>query len=240
MSIATLMMPYMTALRTGLEAQNQEVKKEPYQAPPKPIAETKPTKWAADDYSNMDWGINWDKSSSYTPTNEYVRPWDVEGWGSNDVVVTPPRSPGNYVPPSRPALQEGQRDYVFMPTEKEQWRIGDENKRRQAVAVGKDWRESRLPRSVPKEKTYGDWREAEIPERREVSIQPVPRRDREWGESRPGEGYIQVEGPGNPSWERRNPRESRRPSLRDTLMRDMGRNSGLSSSSDRMSMLTGR
>merc|ERR1711964_813395 len=28
---------------------------------------------------------------------------------------------------------------------------------------------------------------------------------RQWGESRPGEMYIQVEGPGNPSWEQRNP-----------------------------------
>ena len=56
----------MNALRTGLEAQNQEVKKEPepYQAPPKPIAETKPTKWATSDHSNMDWGMNWDKPYS--------------------------------------------------------------------------------------------------------------------------------------------------------------------------------
>ena len=255
MSIATLMMPAITALRTGLAAQNQEVKQEPapYQAPPRPIAETKPTNWATSDYSNMDWGINWDKPSSYTPTNEYVRPWDVEGWGADDVVVTPPRSPGNYVPPSRPALQEGQRDYVFMPTEKEQWRIGDENKRRQALAVGKDWRESRLPRSVPKEKTYGDWREAEIPERREVSIQPVPRREKP--ERTPGYGgrigappgtgftmdHIDSDGdgiddrhqpgPGMPNPDRpsrdRKPipkrRENRRPSLRDSLMRDMGR-----------------
>ena len=29
--------------------------------------------------------------------------------------------------------------------------------------------------------------------------------ERKWGESRPGEGYIQAEMPGNPSWERRNP-----------------------------------
>ena len=143
-----------------------------------------------------------------------------------------------------------------MPTEKEQWIIGDENKRRQAVAVGKDWRESRLPRRVEAKAppVYGDWREAEIPERREVNIQPIPRRDREWGEDlRPGEvGLIGYEGPGNPRWERDNPRErevtiqpvqkreNRRPSLRDTLMRDMGSNRGLSSSSDRMSMLTGR
>ena len=202
--------------------------------------------WETDDYSNMDWGINWDTPSGYTSTNEYVRPWDVEGWGADDVVVTPPRSPGNYVPPSRPGIQEGQRDYVFMPTEKEQWRIGDENKRRQALAVGKDWREARLPYTpTDKEKNR---------ERREVNIQPVPRRDREWGEDlRPGEvGLIGYEGPGNPRWERDNPRErevtiqpvprreNRRPSLRDTLMRDMGSNRGLSSDRDRISMLTGR
>ena len=147
----------------------------------------------------LNWEIDWDTPSGYTSTNEYVRPWDVEGWGSGDVVITPPRNPGGYVPPSRPGIQEGQRDYVFMPTEKEQWRTEDENKRRQAAAVGKDWRESRLPRSVPEE----------------------PKEDRrEWGESRPDEAYIQVEGPGNPSWERRNPRK---PSLRDTLVGAMRR-----------------
>ena len=186
--------------------------------------------WATDDYSNMDWGINWDTPSGYTSTNEYVRPWDREGWGAGDVEITPPRNPGGYVPPSRPGIQEGQRDYVFMPTEKEQWRIEDENKRRQALAVGKDWKEARLP-YTPTEKEKN----------RE-------RRDREWGESRPDEAYIQIEGPGNPSWERRNPRGwkpnhrggNRRPSLRDTLMRDMESNRGLSSDRDRISMLTGR
>ena len=170
-------------------------------------------------HSDIEWDLG---RTDYEPaTGAYVAPWDRQGWGSNDVVLTPPRNPGGYVPPSRPAIQEGQRDYVYMPTEKEQWRIEDENKRRQAVAVGKDWRESRLPRPVPeepKEKVYGDWREAEIPERREVTIQPVPRREREWGESRPDEAYIQIEGPGNPSWERRNPRRS---SLRDQLIGDM-------------------
>ena len=109
--------------------------------------------WETDDYSNMDWGINWDAPSGYVSTNEYVRPWDVEGWGAGDVEITPPRNPGGYVPPSRPGIQEGQRDYVFMPTEKEQWRIGDENKRRQALAVGKDWKEARLPRKE-REVTY--------------------------------------------------------------------------------------
>ena len=214
------MAPYVSALKTGLEAQNQPSNNNLTRVPPEqaPVSTPNPPKWATSDYSNMDWGMNWDKPSSYKPTNEYVRPWDVEGWGTDDVVVTPPRSPGNYVPPSRPALQEGQRDYVFMPTEKEQWRIGDENKRRQALAVGKDWREARLPRSVPeepKEKVYPDWDKPEIPERREVTIQPVfgdkpwdskiperrgepyqddsmwkkyPRREREWDDSEVGPG----------------------------------------------------
>ena len=111
--------------------------------------------------------IEWDLGSTdYEPaTGAYVAPWDRQGWGGNDVVLTPPRTSGGYVPPSSPAIQEGQRDYVYMPTEKEQWRIGDENKRRQAAAVGKDWKESRLPRPVPeepKEKVYPDWREAII------------------------------------------------------------------------------
>ena len=176
--------------------------------------------------------IEWDLGrTDYEPaTGAYVAPWDRQGWGSNDVVLTPPRSPGGYVPPSRPAIQEGQRDYVYMPTEKEQWRIGDENKRRQAAAVGKDWRESRLPRSVPeepKEKVYEDWRESKLPEKRDprapIGTKPwhFQKEDRrEWGESRPDEAYIQIEGPGNPSWERRNPRRS---SLRDTLIGAMKR-----------------
>ncbi len=46
-------------------------------------------------------------------------------------------------------------------------------------------------------------------------------RGRGWGESRPGEAYIQVEGPGNPSWEERNPRtEPERFPMRDMVMRD--------------------
>ena len=180
----------MNALKTGLEAQNQPSTNNLTRVPPEqaPVVTPKPksNNWATDDYSNMDWGINWDTPSGYTPTNEYVRPWDREGWGANDVVITPPRNPGGYVPPSRPGIQEGQRDYVFMPTEKEQWRIGDENKRRQAVAVGKDWRESRLPRKekeVTIQPVYGDWREAEIPERRGEPYQDdsmwkkYPRRD---------------------------------------------------------------
>ena len=264
------MAPYVSALRTGLEAQNQPSTNNLTKVPPEqaPVSTPNPPKWATSDYSNMDWGINWDKPSSYTPTNEYVRPWDVEGWGADDVVVTPPRSPGNYVPPSRPALQEGQRDYVFMPTEKEQWRIGDENKRRQALAVGKDWREARLPRKekeVTIQPVYGDWREAKLPERREVNIQPVPRRDREWGDSEVGpgkkypfgkpdprhgpdviyskdpreedrrvyagggspirgiSGHDYVNNPKYKDHREHREKQPRRPSLRDSLMRDMGR-----------------
>lgn len=36
-----------------------------------------------------------------------------------------------------------------------------------------------------------------------VSILPIPRK---WGEVLPGRKYPAVEGPGNPSWERRNPK----------------------------------
>ena len=35
--------------------------------------------------------------------------------------------------------------------------------------------------------------------------------ERKWGESRQDEMYIQIKGPGNPSWEARNP--DRRPSI---------------------------
>ena len=207
--------------------------------------------------------IEWDLGrTDYEPaTGAYVAPWDRQGWGSNDVVLTPPRSPGSYVPPSRPAIQEGQRDYVFMPTEKEQWRIGDENKRRQALAVGKDWREARLPRKVEEKAppVYGDWREAKLPERREK-----PERTPGYGGrigAPPGTGFTMdfrdsdrdgiddrhQPGPGMPNpdrpsrdrkpisgrrgepyqddsmWKKYPRRETRRPSLRDTLMRDMER-----------------
>jgi hypothetical protein len=34
---------------------------------------------------------------------------------------------------------------------------------------------------------------------------PIKKSDRQWGETLPGYSYPAVEGPGNPSWERRNP-----------------------------------
>jgi len=170
--------------------------------------------------------IEWDLGrTDYTPaTDPYVAPWERDSWGASDVVITPPRNPGGYVRPERPLIREGQRDYVFMPTEKGARRERRAQAKEMAELRGRDWREERLPRSAPKEpkeRIYGDWREAEIPERIEVNIEPSPRR--EWGESRPGEAYIQVEGPGNPSWESRNPRQNRKPSLRDTLIGAMRR-----------------
>ena len=99
----------------------------------------------------------------------YIPPWERNDWGGSDVVVTPPRNPGGYVPPTRAAIQPGQRDWVYMPTEKEQLRMRDENKRREALAVGKDWREARLPKreeEVTIQPVYGDWRESEIPTRK--------------------------------------------------------------------------
>ena len=180
--------------------------------------------------------IEWDLGrTDYEPeTGAYVAPWDRQGWGGNDVVLTAPRNPGGYVPPSRPAMQEGQRDYVFMPTEKEQWRIGDENKRRQAAAAGKDWRESRLPRPVPeepKEKVYGDWREAEIPERREYAdLKPTGRTPIEEdgimyaGGSSPIRGVSGHDYVNDPKYrEHRETRRPRRASLRDTLVGAMRR-----------------
>ena len=184
--------------------------------------------------------IEWDLGrTDYTPaTDPYVAPWERDNWGANDVVITPPRNPGGYVRPERPLIRRGQTDYVFMPTEKGARRERREQAKEMAELRGRDWREERLPRSAPKEpkeRVYRDWREVELPERREVSIQPAPRREREWGESRPGEAYIQIEGPGNPSWERRNPRvaaprqasrgllTSSTGSLRDLLMGEMRR-----------------
>ena len=197
--------------------------------------------------------IEWDLGrTDYEPaTGAYIAPWDRQGWGGNDVVLTPPRSPGNYVPPSRPAIQEGQRDYVYMPTEKEQWRIGDENKRRQAAAVSKDWRESRLPRSVPeepKEKVYPDWRDEDVVYSRPVfpkepreedrraygkPVMPPKREKHPWGTEGDHDYAEKKE-----KWHRINKhpdggyrvfpsdnesRKTRRPSLRDTLVGAMRR-----------------
>ena len=190
-----------------------------------------------------DWDINWDKSSGYTPV-DYSRPWEAEGWGSDDVVVTGPtklqvaqaQADATPILPQRPGFVPGQKDYMYMATEKEQRRERRAQAKDLAEARGRSWRDTPLPipiREEPEVKypdwrgpkiDYPDWRDTPLPTPREdeVVIQPVPgpkedevrilpvpapKRDREWGESRPDEAYIQIEGPGNPSWERRNPRE---------------------------------
>jgi len=206
--------------------------------------------------------LNWELGnipSSYTPV-EYINPWDTEEWGANDVIVTAPRKidveqekfDQRPIIPGKPGFQQGQRDYVYMPTEKEQRRERRAQARDLAAERTIDWRTIPLPGPVekpPKEKVYSDWRETKIPERREVTIQPIPRREvtiqpiprreREWGESRPDEMYIQVEGPGNPSWEERNPRRERAFDVRST---GRGFNTSatqpLSTDSERISLLS--
>ena len=179
-----------------------------------------------------DWDINWDKSSGYTPV-DYSRPWEAEGWGSDDVVVTGPtklqvaqaQADATPILPQRPGFVPGQKDYMYMATEKEQRRERRAQAKDLAEARGRSWRDTPLPipiREEPEVKfpdwrgpkiDYPDWRDTPLPTPREdeVSILPVPspRRDREWGEDlRPGEvGLIGYEGPGNPRWERENPRE---------------------------------
>ena len=163
--------------------------------------------------------IEWDLGrTDYEPaTGAYVAPWDRQGWGGNDVALTPPRTPGGYVPPSRPGIQEGQRDYVFMPTEKEQWRTEDENKRRQALAVGKDWKEARLPRKE-REVTY-------IPtdkERNRESRNPREEDRRVYaGRGSPIRGVSGHDYLNNPKYKDHREKQPRRPSLRDTLVADM-------------------
>ena len=119
--------------------------------------------------------IEWDLGRSAYVPQEYVRPWDREGWGGSDVVVTPPRE-GAWKP-NKPGFQQGQRDYQYMATEKEQRRERAVELADQARKEGIDWRERQLPReaianrrSDPPEKVYGDWREAEIPKERKSEV----------------------------------------------------------------------
>ena len=148
--------------------------------------------------------IEWDLGRSAYVPQEYVRPWDREGWGGSDVVVTPPRE-GAWKP-NKPGFQQGQRDYQYMATEKEQRRERARELADQARKEGIDWRERQLPReaivnrdSAPPEKVYPDWRE-------EVVIQPVPT-------SSPR---------GSMPYHRR--QRNTRPSLRDQLIGDMRNN----------------
>ena len=203
----------------------------------------------------LNWDLGYNSTSRYTPS-EYAGPWETEGWGSNDVVVTPPlkieveqkKFDDRPIIPNQPGFREGQTDYIYMPTEKEQRR----ERRAQAVDLARErgtrWQDRQLPTPIKKEPEieYPSWRDTPLPTPREdeVFIQPIPReeeavilpvpgprepRRREWGESRPDEVYIQVEGPGNPSWESRNP--ERAPRQRAFDVRSTGR--GISTGSTR-------
>ncbi len=150
--------------------------------------------------------IEWDLGrSNYTP-KEYVRPWDRDAWGGSDVAVTPPRE-GAWKP-NKPGFQQGQRDYQYMATEKEQRRERARELADQARKEGVDWRERRLPRKEEEatiQPVYRDWREVEMPRGgpAEVIIQPVPTR-------------------GSMPHHRR--QRNTRPSLRDQLIGDMRNN----------------
>ena len=127
--------------------------------------------------------IEWDLGRSDYVPQEYTRPWDREGWGGSDVAVTPPRE-GAWKP-NKPGFQQGQRDYQYMATEKEQRRERARELADQARKEGVDWRERQLPRKEEEEATiqpvYGDWREAEMPRGgpAEVIIQPINRKEKE-------------------------------------------------------------
>ena len=141
----------------------------------------------------LNWDMDYSTQSSYTPT-EYSSPWEAEGWGSEDVATTPPtklqiaQAQVDATPTlaQKPGFIEGQRDYVFMPTEKEQRREKRAQALELATARGTRWQDIPLPggSGTPKP-TYGRWQDAELPnwqpapDRDEVSIQPVlgPRDD---------------------------------------------------------------
>ena len=146
----------------------------------------------------LNWDMDHTTQSSYTPT-EYVKPWEAEGWGSGDVATTPPtrlqtaqgQIDAQPILPQRPGFRQGQRDYEYMPTEKEQRRERAANLATIARERGTRWQDTPLPGGNPApEPTYGRWQDAELPnwqpapgeqinpvrgkDRDEVNIQPVP------------------------------------------------------------------
>ena len=153
-----------------------------------------------------DWDITWDKASGYTPV-DYSRPWEAEGWGSDDVIVTGPtklqvaqaQADATPILPQKPGFRQGQKDYEYMSTEKEQRRERRAQAKDLAEARGRSWRDTPLPiplKAEPKVEypdwrgpkiDYPDWRDTPLPtprediviiqpapEEREVTIQPVP------------------------------------------------------------------
>ena len=109
----------------------------------------------------FDWTLG-DTQSSYVP-QEYIHPWDREGWGG-DIAVNPGVvSPVTHEtrPPIRipvktevPRVRPGQRDYIYMPTRREERRNQLEEIQHYDDVMGKDWRESPLPRGSRREEGY--------------------------------------------------------------------------------------
>ena len=135
----------------------------------------------------LNWDMDYNTKSTYQP-REYVAPWDAEGWGGSDVKTTPPtrlqsaqaQADARPILAKQPGFIEGQRDYVFMPTEKEQRRERAAQVATLAKERGTRWQDIPLPggyREAP-EPTYGRWQDAKLPgSNDEVRIQPVPDRD---------------------------------------------------------------
>ena len=95
-----------------------------------------------------------DTQSSYVP-QEYIHPWDREGWGGDIAIKPGVVSPVTHEtrPPIRipvkteiPRVRPGQSDYVYMPTRREERRNQLEEIQHYDDVMGKDWRESPLPR----------------------------------------------------------------------------------------------
>jgi len=95
---------------------------------------------------NFDWTLG-DTQSSYVP-QEYIHPWEREGWGTGDISITPREDRPITIPikTETPRIKEGQRDYIYMPTKKEQRRDQLEEIKHRDDVMGRDWREVSLPR----------------------------------------------------------------------------------------------
>ena len=157
---------------------------------------------------NFDWTLG-DTQSSYVP-QEYIHPWEREGWGTGDISITPREDRPITIPikTETPRIQPGQRDYVYMPTKKEQRRDQLEEIKHRDDVMGRDWREVPLPRGNDDIAWSGGSRDF----------------DERSGTYRPGhrseESYEYQ--PTEKETERRGMKTSATRSLRDELMADMG------------------
>jgi hypothetical protein len=127
----------------------------------------------------------------------WVEPWNRPNWGYDDVVITAPREKQKYQPIG---VGSGQRDYIYMPTEKEvrreaatkeaekfpRWQDEPtpgtrfmENYTRTRPVMDKPSELQGDPKFVTTPK-YKRWQDQKIPEERQAVILPVPGpRDRE-------------------------------------------------------------